>query len=160
MNGPNDTSCVVWARFLPLKPLPHFLPFWPYCRCLLQSLLTSLHRSGMFIVWWERGRDGRNEEERERRDELKMNISRDLLRVGSTSLMITLVFNSSLLTLSPSFLPSPPPFHQTMNTPQVHNGAMRWIKGPNNGLPLFRLFLGMYFFSLSILLTSSISRAT
>jgi NADPH:quinone reductase-like Zn-dependent oxidoreductase len=31
MNGPNDARRVVWARFLPLKPLPGFLlPFRPY----------------------------------------------------------------------------------------------------------------------------------
>ena len=42
MNGPNDARCIAWAHFLPLKPLPHFLPFQPYRRCLLQPLLLLL----------------------------------------------------------------------------------------------------------------------
>ena len=52
----------------------------------LGLLSASRDRCDTFVVWWKGGGDGRNEGEREQRDELKMNISRDLLRVGSNSL--------------------------------------------------------------------------
>ena len=45
----------------------------------------------MFMVWWNGDRDGGNEEEREQCDELKMNISHDLLRVGSNYLALNLL---------------------------------------------------------------------
>ena len=52
----------------------------------LGLLSTSRDRCDAFVVWWKGGGDGRNEGEREQCDELKMNMSRDLLRVGSNYL--------------------------------------------------------------------------
>ena len=109
-----------------------------------------------------------NEEKREEHDELKINISRDLLKVGLNYLQIIeftsnssppltnhvlrFIFNSSPCHHSPlssSLLPSPSPFHQTTNGSQ--RGAMRWIEGPSDGLPSFGFrylfFFGYVFFT-------------
>ena len=54
--------------------------------CRLGLLSDLQHHCGMFVVWWKGGGDGRNKGKRKQRDELKVNMSRDLLRVGSNYL--------------------------------------------------------------------------